>query len=115
LHQAMYLHSAPEEPKELVSLRLTAIGIIDKPELSKIGNAGNEQPGDAFVGRRQVCFDAGQNCLDCSIYARDRLLAGHRIIGPAIIEELTSTTVVPPGWQGVVDTYGHLVLSRNGR
>ena len=46
------------------------------------------------------------------LYQRDRLLAGHRITGPAILFQLDATSVIPPAWQGVVGPQGHLLLTR---
>ena len=39
------------------------------------------------------------------------LAAGDRIVGPALVVQLDTTTVVPPGWQGDVDAYGNLLLT----
>jgi N-methylhydantoinase A len=41
------------------------------------------------------------------------LVAGTAIRGPAIIEALDSTTVVPPGWTGRIDELGYIRLTRN--
>ena len=111
LHQAMYLHSAPSEPKEIVSLRLTAVGVIGRPELALIPEGQSFDASNAKVGARKVFFGGGHNWLSCPIYSRDRLLAGNRLAGPAIVEELTSTTVVPPGWAADVDRFGHLLVA----
>jgi len=45
-------------------------------------------------------------------YQRDRLLAGNRIPGPAIIFQLDTTTIIEPGWHAVVDQWGNLLVSR---
>ena len=39
------------------------------------------------------------------------MAAGNRIAGPALVVQLDTTTVVPPGWQGEVDAYGNLLLT----
>jgi N-methylhydantoinase A len=44
------------------------------------------------------------------VYARDRLRPGHVLPGPAIVEQVDSTTVIPPAWLGTVDGYGNLIL-----
>jgi N-methylhydantoinase A len=56
---------------------------------------------------RPVCFE---EWLDTPIYGRAVLAAGQRVAGPAVIEELDSTTVVPPGWTAEVHASGCLVL-----
>jgi N-methylhydantoinase A len=52
----------------------------------------------------------GRGYLESRSYRRDSLHAGQTVRGPALVEEPTSTTVVPPGWRGHVDGYGNLVL-----
>ena len=47
-------------------------------------------------------------------YARDRLRAGNRIAGPAIVTETTGTTVIPPGHRARVDRFGNLVIETGG-
>jgi N-methylhydantoinase A/oxoprolinase/acetone carboxylase beta subunit len=46
------------------------------------------------------------------VYRRDGLAAGERLAGPAIVEEMGATTVVPPGWTGTVGGFGELTLER---
>jgi N-methylhydantoinase A/oxoprolinase/acetone carboxylase beta subunit len=48
------------------------------------------------------------------VYQRDLLHPGARITGPAVIEQPDTTTVVPPGFAGSVDTAGNLILVREG-
>ncbi|WP_247730744.1 hydantoinase/oxoprolinase family protein [Halovivax limisalsi] len=109
-HQEQYMHSAPEEPKEFVSIRLTAFGSMTSPELPSV-EAGEETPPEAaFVDERDVHF-AETGFVETDIVDRDSLLAGNRLAGPAIVEEDTSTTVVPPWSSLTVDEYGHLRLA----
>jgi N-methylhydantoinase A len=48
--------------------------------------------------------------LPTSLYDRDKLGSGNRLQGPALLLQLDTTTLVPPGWGGSVDPYGNLVL-----
>ena len=48
--------------------------------------------------------------LETPLYQRDLLSTGNSIVGPALVVQLDTTTVVPPGWQGEVDDYGNLLL-----
>ncbi len=48
--------------------------------------------------------------VDCPIYARDALRPGNRFAGPAIVEQMDATTLVPPGWSARVDAYLNLIL-----
>jgi N-methylhydantoinase A len=47
------------------------------------------------------------------LYHRDRLEAGNRIAGPAVLLQYDTTTVIPPGWSGEIDTFGNLLLERS--
>ena len=114
LHEKTYRHSAPQEPKEIVNLRITAIGVLSKPKLGKIGSGPRRPSEDAFKGTRPVYFERENDFVKCPTYERDRLLSGNIIEGPAVIEEPTSTTLVHPGQTLTVDTYGDLLINVGG-
>jgi len=48
--------------------------------------------------------------VSCPLYARDRLDAGNRIEGPAIVEQMDATTFLPPGTVATVDPYLNLIM-----
>ncbi len=98
-HERAYGFSAPDEPVELVTLRLTAVGAIAKPR----------------TATSAVYFAERGDYVDCPIYDRYRLGAGAVLAGPAIVEEFDSTSVIHPGYQARVDRYGNLLLTRAGR
>jgi N-methylhydantoinase A len=109
-HDRAYGFSAPEEPIEFVNLRLTAVGKIAKPQLREL----SQECGDAAAARkatRQVYFAEADGFVDCPIYDRYSLGAGCIIEGPAIVEEVDSTTVVHPGYQVRVDKFGNLIMT----
>jgi len=110
-HDRAYGHNAPEEPVELVNLRLTAVGGIAKPRLHKIATA-NGNITAAIKTRRQVFFAERDGFVDCPIYDRYALGPGAVIEGPSIVEEFDTTTVLHPGYQGTVDQFGNLLLTR---
>jgi len=62
-------------------------------------------------GKRMVYFEA-ETATETTLYERDRLPIGAMLDGPAIVEQFDATTVVPAGWQGAVDGFGNLILSR---
>ncbi len=109
-HDRAYGYAAPTEPAEFVNLRLTAIGRIAKPRLRRLTTIG-----DLALARkpnRPVYFAESNGFVDCPIFDRYRLPPNAIIVGPAIIEELDSTTVVHPGFEARVDEFGNLRLSR---
>jgi N-methylhydantoinase A len=113
-HERAYGHCAPKEPVEWVSLRLTALGRIAKPRLRE-WPAGGSDPSAARKEVRPVYFAETGGFTDCPIYDRYRLRAGAVVAGPAVVEELDSTTVIHPGYHAQVDRFGNLLLVRSGK
>ncbi len=109
LHLRVYGHNAPEEPKELVSLRVTGIGRVPRPALRAVPSGDPSPDPDALTGRRHVFLGNG-DYAEFSVYRRARLKAGNGFPGPAIVEEPTATTVIEPGQHCVVDSYGNLII-----
>jgi N-methylhydantoinase A len=63
----------------------------------------------ARIQRVPVRFDRQRQTW---MYERKRLQTGDRLRGPALVLQLDTTTVIPPGWRGLVDRIGNLVLER---
>jgi len=108
VHQLRYGTSAPEERAEVVSLRATVTGLMNKPPLEKIARGSASIPSSARHGSRDVFFSNKKTKTPA--YARSALKAGNRIVGPALIEEHASTTVLLPGDRMRVDGFGNLVI-----
>jgi N-methylhydantoinase A len=89
-----------------VNYLATAVSITPKPELRRIAEATGA-PREA--ARRQVGFADGRH--EVPIFRRSDLAAGHRIDGPALVEEPASVTVLCPGQRLAVDAYGHLLIT----
>ncbi len=100
---------ADEEPAEMINLRLRATGLLDKTS-PQPRPRGARSPAAAHLGERQAWVDGQQAAQRYQIYARERLAPGNVIDGPAIVEQVDSTTVIPPGWLGRVDGYDNLIL-----
>jgi len=94
LYRERYAFFFEGEPIELVNLRVTAFGRNADVDLPQDESPGGD-PANAVKDRRQVYFE-GAGWIDCAIHDRDRLAGGMSIAGPAIIEEETSATLVPP-------------------
>jgi len=110
-HHAAYGYDyRGKQQVEFVNLRVTGLGLIDKPTLREIAIGGPDASA-ASKGKRDVYFESNASFQPCPLYDRARLLAGNRIAGPAIIEEYGSTTVIFPGQQAEVDRFGNLLLS----
>lgn len=97
---------------EIISIAIDAIGATVKPKLRKVDIVGADSSA-ARKGQRRAWF-TGSNAgyLDASIYDYTRLCAGNIVKGPAIIETLFTTVVVPPAHNAEVDDYLNVVLRR---
>jgi N-methylhydantoinase A len=109
LHLKVYGHNAPEEPKEIVSVKVTSIAKVKKPSLELIPSGSKAPSREARMGKREVYVGNGRH-EEFSIFRRDNLLSGNIFCGPALIEEATATTVVETGQTCCVDQYGNLII-----
>ncbi len=106
-HEQRYGYSAPDEPVELVNLRLTATGEADAPEIPELPRGGNVR--EAFLETRRAYFgESGWH--EVPVYAREKLPPGADLSGPAVVEGIESTCLVPPRSRAHVDVYGNLIL-----
>ncbi len=111
-HRALYgydFRGNPDQSVEWVNLRVTGVGPLPRPEIREIDSAAGHVPVDAQIGSRDVHFD---DWTSAALYDRSRLLAGHRIAGPAVVQEFGSTVPVHPGFTATVDPFGNLILRR---
>ena len=99
----------PDHPTEWVNLRVTGLGPIDRPALPR-AEPGDGDASRAVTGQREVVFDA-ERCAT-TVVARDRLLPGDTIEGPAVVEEFGSTLPLAPGYQAEGDALSGLVVTR---
>ena len=96
---------------ELVNVGVTGLGLLSRPHIPT-GQAGDSNPRAALKEHTAVYFPQSKQTQDCPVYSRAGLQTGHEIVGPAIIEQYDTTTVVEPGWHGHVDGWGSLVLKK---
>lgn len=108
-HAAVYGFANDGEPTQFVNLRVTAIGRVDRPTLRRLEPALDDVA-RARKGERQVYFNETGGMVSTAIYDRSLLRAGDRFPGPAIVEQMDSTTVILPGTQVAVDAFGCLVV-----
>jgi N-methylhydantoinase A len=113
-HHRRFGHSDPNAAVEIVSFGVTAKGLIDTPELARPGAGTATPPEAACIGTRRVYFEAegtgGGHWHDCRVWQREALLAGNEIAGPAIVEEVSATTVLYPGDRARIDEFGSLIV-----
>jgi len=102
-HQREYNYRRDDAPVEIYRLNVRAVGVTPKPDLKARGSNGSVTPGTQ--GARVVRFDELDEPVETPVYLRSDLPVGARLPGPAIVEQLDSTTVVPPGWRAEVDAW----------
>jgi N-methylhydantoinase A len=96
-------------PIEVVNLRLKLELAVEKPQLEPAAS-GDADAAHAVTGHAEVVFAEGP--MHTTLYDRGLLGTGNRLDGPALLLQLDTTIVVPPGWVGQVDPYGNLLLER---
>jgi len=108
-HEQRYGFCVPDDPVQIVTARVIAVGATAKPEIIAAADAG-ATPVQARALRvtRDVWSDEG--FAPTPVYARERLVTGNAITGPAVIEQYDATTYVARGWYARVDALGNLVI-----
>ena len=107
VHESAYGYASPHDPIEIVNVRLTARGrLLDHREPPTPGDPG---PFPEPFEHRPVRF-ASAGPTHCPVYERGALKAGHALEGPAIVEQLDSTTPIFPGDRATVDPAGNLFI-----
>jgi N-methylhydantoinase A len=105
-YEERYGHANPEAPIEMVAIRLTGIREFERGP----SGDGNGQTGGAGRTSEQVIF----NGRSVEVPIVDRGDLSGRVVGPAIVMESSTTTVVPPGWELRAGSQGHLIMERGG-
>jgi len=106
LYEHRYAHHSPEEPVEMVNLRLGAIGQRPKLKFPSLAAAGSAKP----AGERAVYFSSASKPLIAKVYQRDQLGAGAEVAGPALIQEHGTTTVLFENDRCKVAASGELII-----
>jgi N-methylhydantoinase A len=112
-HRRRFSYANEGEPVEIVNLRLKAMGQAAKPRFSHQAPK-HLDPKAAQVGYKQVYF-AERNTphaarpFAAALYQRERLVPGNMVVGPAVLFQLDTTAVIPPGWSAAMDGWGNLV------
>lgn len=112
VHEKEFGRAFPENAVEIVNIRVVGIGKMSELTWQKVAQGGTD-PGEALKYVKDVIYEIGDIAqkLSTSVYDRSALKAGNKIIGPAIIEQMDTTTLIEPGQEAVVDEYGNLIIS----
>ncbi len=111
-HERAYLRAYRDMPVRVINLAVSAY-VPGTPLVSaQVPEAAAE---DAKPLLTAPCrFPGVGKALPTSFFRRSGLKPGHRIEGPAIVEQADTTTAIPPGWRARVDRYSNLLLTAGG-
>lgn len=108
-HELNYGYFNPKAPIQFVNFRSEAIGIVPKPQLAEL-DSFMDDVSRAVINTREVYF-AESGRVVCPVYDRSGLGRIDRVNGPCIIEQMDSTTVIPPDTWFRVDAYGNIIVN----
>lgn len=111
-HEELYTFNMHWKGVEFLTFRLKAVAPKAPFHLRQIGQGGRDA--SAAIKRRRSCWFNGRE-MDTPVYDGDKLLAGNLIQGPAIIEESTTTVVIPETFSCSVDERKNYVLTRRSQ
>jgi N-methylhydantoinase A len=106
VHERHFGSRAEDQKVEVVNYRLTTKVLVPKPAVTE-SPMRPELAAEAVKAHRHAYFDGW---CDCPIYDRARLVSGNRLRGPAIIEQMDSTTLVHPGQEARIDGFGNIII-----
>ena len=107
LYELRYAHHSPDEPVEMVNIRLGAIGKRPKLSFPSLASGGRAAPS----GERKAYFTSAAKPLTAKVYRREDLSAGAEIAGPVLIQEHGTTSVLFEHDQCRVADSGELIIT----
>ncbi len=108
-HERMYGHADERAPAEIVTLRVQLRGVMPKVRLPEVP-PGTGAPTARTT--RQIWLDGV--AAPARVYDRAALGQGDRLAGPAVVEQVDTTVLLPEGFSGTVDRFGNILIRRDG-
>ncbi|WP_343079251.1 hydantoinase/oxoprolinase family protein [Ostreiculturibacter nitratireducens] len=109
-HEQLYTYSERHSTVEVVNIESTVYGRVEKPKRMTISKG--KPIASALKGHRDAVFSIDGKRVKTPVYDGGFLGAGAKVAGPAIIEEVTTTIVIEPGWQAVLDESGSYLITK---
>jgi N-methylhydantoinase A len=109
-HKVEYGHDIRDLPVEIVNCRVQAVGLVAKGATRVPQSAGTLDA--AKTGSRRVYFGDTHGWMETGVYRREKLPGLTPLAGPAVIDEMSSTTIVLPGQTATVDRAGNILIER---
>lgn len=108
-HNRSYGYCDPKKRVQMVNYRVSAIGSVSKPELGEKPIA-DDVTLPAPIETRMVRYEGDDHFIETKVYQRNDIPIGAVIPGPAIIEQMDSTSVIPPRWTAYHDKFANLII-----
>ena len=109
LHEQLYGHSFQDVSVDLVTMRVAGFAVPDDPEMwwdwDRADRGGR-------LSSRDVYFEEPDEFIASQVVDRVQVETGQRLDGPAVVQAVDSTTLIPPGWSAVAHTTGSLLITR---
>jgi N-methylhydantoinase A len=109
-HEELYTYSEPQSAVEVVNVESAISGAVDRPTRMVI--AAGHGAHTALKGTRPMIFNAEGTPQDTPVYDGALLGAGDALLGPAVIQEVTTTLVIEPGWQAELHATGVYIVTQ---
>lgn len=106
-HERAYGYRNNTGKIKFVSFRVAAVGVIEKPQLEEYPADPDAMPPEPFAKRR-VLFQGCEDFVETGIYSRADFVPGTCLAGPAVIEQMDTTIVIPPDWSASTDGFMNL-------
>ena len=111
VHQQAYGYAVPSRPIEIVNVRVSATsGVPGYEGVAEAGLTSASTSTPTPVETRPILWTESAGFVDTPVYARTELAPGTSVSGPAILEQVNSTMVLPPGAVARADEFGSLVI-----
>jgi N-methylhydantoinase A len=111
-HEREFSWSNLDQVVEIYGLRVAAIGKVPVPSFDR--SAGPSTDAVIPAETRQVFFEEAGGFVDTPIYHREDLPSGTTLMGPAVVEQLDTTTVIPTNFKARVDGYHNIIIDIRG-
>ena len=108
LHEQRFGHSHPDQPVQIVAIRLKAVVYPKQPELPQ-QPLDDTSPEHAYIKECSMIFTSGERKV--RVFDRAQLRNGNKIPGPALLVQTDCTILLPPDWEGIVDAWGNIEAS----
>ncbi|OGA48571.1 MAG: hypothetical protein A3G25_14665 [Betaproteobacteria bacterium RIFCSPLOWO2_12_FULL_63_13] len=108
-YEKMYTYSMPWREAEFHTFRLKVTTPRRPVEMAAHAQA-QDAVSAARRGARQCLFDGNPARVETSVYDWERMAPGHEVTGPALIDDNTTTVLIPPGFSCDVDAYRNLIM-----